>query len=87
MQKGGSYPSANCLICNCVSYDAMKVKYMEYAVEGKNSFRWPNRDDIIWYTLDNILCKTNPPKPMSHRNIGLEIEDFTKASEMKSIMN
>ena len=60
---------------------------MEYAVEGKNSFRWPHRDDIIWYTLDNILCKTNPPKLIGLKTIGLEIEDFTKASEMNSVMN
>ena len=44
-------------------------------------------DDIIWYTFDNILCKTNPPKPIGHRIIGLEIEDFMKASEMNSMMN
>ena len=44
-------------------------------------------DDIIWYIFDNILCKTNPPKLISHRIIGLEIEDFMKASEMNSMMN
>ena len=44
-------------------------------------------DDIIWYTFDNILCKTNPPKPIDHRITGLEIEDFMKASEINSIMN
>ena len=31
-------------------------------------------DDIIRYTLDNILRKTNPPKPISHRIIGSEID-------------
>ena len=60
---------------------------MEYTVDGKKSFRWLRRDDIIWYTFDNILCKTNPPKPIDCRIIGLEIEDFTKASEMNSMMN
>ena len=29
-------------------------------------------DDMIYYTLDNILCETNPPKRVSHRIIGLE---------------
>ena len=48
---------------------------MEYTVEGKNNFRWPHRDDMIWYTLYNILCKTNPPKPISRRIIGLETDE------------
>ena len=61
--------------------------YGVYALEGTNSFTWPHRDDIIWYKFKNILCKTNPPKPISQRIIGLEIEDFTKASEMNSMMN
>ena len=55
---------------------------MDYTVEGENSFRWLHRDDLIWYTFDNILFKTNPPKPLSCRIIGLEIE-----SEMNSINN
>ena len=44
-------------------------------------------DDIIWYTFDNILCTTNLPKSICQRTIELEIEDFTKPSEMNSIMN
>ena len=60
---------------------------MEYAKEGKNSFRWPHRDDIIWYIFDNILCKTNLPQPIGCRIIGLEIEDFMKAGEMNIMMN
>ena len=59
---------------------------MEYGVEGKTASDG-HIDDIIWYTFDNILCKTNPPKPIGHRIIGLEIEDFMKASEMNSMMN
>ena len=44
-------------------------------------------DDIIWYTFDNILCTTDLPKSICQRTIELEIEDFTKPSEMNSIMN
>ena len=58
---------------------------MEHPVKGKNSFRWPNRDDIILYTFDKILCKKHPPKPIQCRTIGLD--NFMKANEMDSMMS
>ena len=68
MQKGGIIPLCHYLVCYCVSLfrfwysvEWVKVKYMEYTVEG----------DI---TFHNILCKTNLPKPISCRIIELEIE-------------
>ena len=80
------------MICNCVnpfnfwcSVDGMKVRYMEYPAKGKNSFRWPNRDDINLYTFDKILCKTHPPKSIQCRTIGLD--NFMKASEMDSMIS
>ena len=44
-------------------------------VAEENSFRWPHTDGMIWYTFDNILCKTNLPKPISHKVIGSEIDE------------
>ena len=68
MQKGGIIPLCHYLVCYCVnlfrfwySVEWVKVKYMEYTVEG----------DI---TFHNILCKTNLPKPISCIIIELEIE-------------
>ena len=82
-RKWRSYSSAIYLICNRVtpfnfqySVDGMMVKFVEHAVDYKNSFKQPHRDDIIWYTFDNILCKTKPQNPISGRITGLEIEDF-----------
>ena len=62
----------------------VKVKCMEYAVEGKNSFRLPHSDDLIWYTFNNILCQINLPKPNGCRIIGLEIDNFTKPKKLNS---
>ena len=56
MQKGGIIPLCHYLVCYCVnlfrfwySVEWVKVKYMEYTVEGENSFRWPQR--MTWFGI------------------------------------
>ena len=30
---------------------------------GENFFRWPDREDLLDYTMDDILCTISPPEP------------------------
>ena len=34
---------------------------------GKNSFKWPEREDVHKYTTLDILCQTDAPTPINQR--------------------
>ena len=63
----------------------VKVKSMAYTSVGKNSFKWPSKDDIIYYDPDQILCSIQPPIPINNRFFGLSDEDFFGAAKEMSI--
>ena len=67
---------------NQVNDQELKVKCMEYSSEGTNCFRWPSKDDIITYPIEDILCKIQPPEPInSRRFFALSDDDFKHAVE------
>ena len=43
-------------IINQVDDNGIKVKTMEYTVSHKNSFKWPVKDDILYYDTPLILA-------------------------------
>ena len=59
----------------------VKLKSMRCVFDGRNQFKWPERDDILFYTNDLVLCKLDAPEPISSRNCyTLSNIDFKKAS-------
>ena len=38
---------------------------MQSNVTNKNRFRWPAAEDTMSYADDEILCKIEPPSPLS----------------------
>ena len=56
---------------------------MKYGSGVKNSFKWPNLDDILSYEENDILCELNPPVPLNRRgDYKFSDEDFEKAQEL-----
>ena len=41
------------------------ISCMKYGSGVKNSFKWPNLDDILYYEENDILCELNPPVPLN----------------------
>ena len=50
-----------------MDHNGIKVKAMEYAASRKNSFKWPGKDDILYYDTPQILALIQPPAPISNR--------------------
>ena len=69
-------------IIQSIEHDIVTVKCMEFATFGKNSFRWPQVDDISLYSPEDILCKINPPTPVSSRFFGLRDNDFKNSNAL-----
>ena len=42
-----------------------------------NNFRWPDRDDILEYSLDDVLCTIDPPQPNGNFCRGNPVLSFT----------
>ena len=45
-------------------------------MEGKNSFRWPLREDISSYQFLDIMSVIDSPVPISQRFFGMCKKDF-----------
>lgn len=59
-----------------IQNDQIQVKCMEKA--GKSQFKWPKEDDVMWYTNYDVLCRIEPPVPVSTRAFGLTSADMNK---------
>ena len=54
----------------------MKIKFIKYATDGKNSFHWPPREDICPYQFLDIISVIDPPVPINQQFFGLCKKDF-----------
>ena len=58
------------------------VKYMKHSGgRVKNSFIWPSKSDMLQTNVYDIVCKVDPPIPISNRAHGVNLKD------MKIIVN
>ena len=53
---------------------------MEYAAApGRNSFKWPKKDDTLTYATSDILCQIDAPIPTNQRgHYSISYEDVDK---------
>ena len=54
----------------------MKVKTMEYTASCKNSFKWPVKEDILYYETPQILASIQSPAPISYCFFGIKKEEL-----------
>ena len=59
-----------------ISSELIKITFMKYAMDGKNSFHWPLREDICSDQFLDIVSVIDPPVPISQRFFGLCKKDF-----------
>lgn len=45
---------------------------------GENFFRWPDREDLLDYTMDDILCTIDPPEPSGQFHRGSPVLFFAR---------
>ena len=43
-----------------------------------DSFVWPEKEDLGWYSYDEILCAINPPVPETRQAFVLSRQDLDK---------
>ena len=57
---------------------------MEYVWSTqKNYFKWPAKDDVLWYDDDDIICEIDAPIPVNQRNnFVLSATDFENVNAM-----
>ena len=66
--------------------DGVVVKCMDH-ISGKNKMRWPSKDDIHAYTIDQILYKlTKPVIPTNSRGY-FKMDDAEYAVVSKKFQN
>ena len=41
-----------------------------------NQFKWPQKDDVCWYNINEVIIKVGPPYPISNRALTLSTEDI-----------
>ena len=52
--------------------NGVKVKTMEYTACLKNNFKWPVKDDILYYDTPQILASIQPPDSRSTYFFGIK---------------
>ena len=45
---------------------------MKYAASRKDSFKWPVKDDILYYDTPQMLAWIQPPTPISNCFFGIK---------------
>lgn len=66
LYDGDAYPG---VIQDVDSDSSVLVKTMSRI--GENRFFWPQRDDIIWYRMENVLGLVPEPQPITKRHMML----------------
>ena len=56
--------------------NGIKCKTMEYTASCKNSFKWPVKEDTLYYDTPQILASIQTPAPISNRFFGIKKEEF-----------
>ena len=64
---------------------AIKVKTMEYTASPKNSFKWPVKNDILYYDKPHILASIQLPAPISNYFFGIKKQELEELSLQISI--
>ena len=59
-----------------IDSELIRIKFMKYAMDGKNSFCWPPREDICSHQFLDIISVIDPPVPISQGFFGLCKKDF-----------
>ena len=60
---------------------------MEYTASCKNSFKWPVKDDILYYDTPQILALIQPPAPISNRFFRIKKQELEELSLQMSTWN
>ena len=55
---------------------SINVKCMAYVSSGKNCFRWPAKDDILTYGLEDIIAVIDPPVPINQCHFRINENQF-----------
>ena len=58
--------------------DEVKTKCMKRIGIEENRFIWPDKDDISWFSIDNVVFCVAPPSPVNCRAFGLTQCDIEK---------
>jgi len=58
--------------------DEVEVKRMKRRGNEENRFIWPDKDDISWYAVEDVVCSVAPPAPVNSRAFGLNQHDIEK---------
>ena len=53
---------------------------MEYTAFCKKSFKWPVKDDVLYYDTPQILTLIQPPAPIINRFFGIKKQEFEELS-------
>lgn len=61
-----------------VDEEDIEVKCMARIGSEENRFTWPEKEDISWYSLSDIVCIVNPPAPINSRAFALSQCDMDK---------
>ena len=62
--------------------EEIEVLCMERIGRASDSFVWPEKEDLEWYSNDEILCAINPPVPETRQDFVLSRQDFDKIYEL-----
>ena len=54
------------------------VVCMVRCMGDNNSFRWPDREDLLDYPMDDILCTIDPPEPCGQFYRGSPMLSFSR---------
>ncbi|KAJ7992711.1 hypothetical protein DPEC_G00281510 [Dallia pectoralis] len=74
---GGLYPG----IITAIDEVQVQVRCMHHV--GMNRFCWPNREDMIWYTFNDVICFIPPPQPVTTRHREIQRDIWAKLVENK----
>ena len=62
--------------------EEIEVFCTERIVRASDSFVWPEKEDLEWYSYDEILCAINPPVPETRPAFVLSRQDLDKIYEL-----
>ena len=65
-----------------VDSDEIEIKCMEQINQQLHHFIWPQKDDVCWYNINEVICKVNHPFPISNTALILSSKDIENISEV-----
>lgn len=64
-------------ILNTADEDLEIKCMMRVSKNSENLFVWPEKDDVSWFSTDDIICSVDPPTPVNNRAFALSERDVT----------